>query len=75
MAAAGLVEGVPAGAAGPATMGVATLAITALGRQALAGVLDRVAHAGIDTWRGGVHLTGKGPVWRWDSAARKLLEK
>lgn len=49
--------------------------ITPLGRQALAGAADRVTEAGIDTWRGGVHLEGKGPVWRWDSASKKLLEK
>ncbi len=50
-------------------------AVTALGRQALAGAIDRVHEVGIDTWRGGVHLTGKGPVWRWDSRERKLVEK
>ncbi|HEY3805173.1 MAG TPA: DUF1835 domain-containing protein [Kofleriaceae bacterium] len=50
-------------------------AITALGRQALAGAIDRVHECGIDTWRGGVHLSGKGPVWRWDSRERRLLER
>jgi len=50
-------------------------AITTRGRQALAGALDRVHDIGIDTWRGGVHLTGKGPVWRWDSRERRLIEK
>jgi hypothetical protein len=50
-------------------------ASTALGRQALAGALDRVHDHGIDEWRGGVHLTGRGPVWRWDSRERRLLEK
>jgi hypothetical protein len=49
--------------------------VTALGRQALAGAIDRVHEVGIDTWRGGVHLTGKGHVWRWDSRERKLVEK
>lgn len=52
-----------------------TPAVTPLGRQALAGAIDRVHEVGIDTWRGGVHLTGKGPVWRWDSRERKLVEK
>ncbi len=55
--------------------GVAKPTITTLGRQALAGAIDRVHEVGIDTWRGGVHLTGRGPVWRWDSAARKLFER
>lgn len=50
-------------------------AITALGRQALAGGLDRVAQQGIDTWRGGVQLSGTGPVWRWDGRDRKLSER
>jgi len=53
----------------------ATPTVTALGRQALAGAIDRVHEVGIDTWRGGVHLTGKGPTWRWDSRERKLVEK
>ena len=50
-------------------------AITPLGRQALAGAIDRVHEVGIDDWRGGVHLTGKGPVWRWESRERKLYER
>ena len=50
-------------------------AITALGRQALAGAIDRVHEHGIDEWRGGVHLTGHGPVWRWESRERRLIEK
>ena len=51
------------------------MAITALGRQALAGAIDRIAEVGIDEWRGGVRLTGKGPVWRWESRERKLYER
>jgi hypothetical protein len=49
--------------------------ITSLGRQALAAAIDRVHECGIDEWRGGVHLTGHGPVWRWDSRERKLVER
>jgi hypothetical protein len=49
--------------------------ITPLGRQALAGAIDRVHEVGIDDWRGGVRLQGRGPVWRWDSAQRKLAER
>lgn len=52
-----------------------TTTVTALGRQALAGAIDRVHECGIDEWRGGVHLAGKGPVWRWSSSERKLLER
>lgn len=47
--------------------------ILPLGRQALAGAVDVVAEVGVDRWRGGVHLSGRGPVWRWDSASRRLL--
>lgn len=47
--------------------------ILPLGRQALAGAVDVVAEVGVDRWRGGVHLHGRGPVWRWDSASRRLI--
>lgn len=72
LAAASFIDGAPT-----TTTGLASAAptVTALGRQALAGAIDRVHEVGIDTWRGGVHLTGKGPVWRWDSRERKLVEK
>jgi hypothetical protein len=49
--------------------------ITSLGRQALAGAIDRVHEHGIDDWRGGVRLSGKGPVWRWDARERRLIER
>ena len=49
--------------------------ITPQGRQVLAGAIDRVHEQGIDEWRGGVHLAGKGPTWRWDSATKKLVER
>jgi hypothetical protein len=50
-------------------------AVSPLGRQALAGAIDRVHEVGIDDWRGGVRLSGRGPVWRWDSRERRLLER
>lgn len=50
-------------------------AATALGRQALAGAVDRVREVGIETWRGGVHLSGRGPVWRWSAGDRRLVER
>jgi hypothetical protein len=49
--------------------------ITSLGRQALAGAIDRVHDHGIDDWRGGVRLSGRGPVWRWDARERRLYER
>jgi Domain of unknown function (DUF1835) len=53
--------------------GLSELQITQHGRQALAGAVDVVAANGIDRWRGGVHLAGRGPVWRWESSSRRLL--
>jgi hypothetical protein len=50
-------------------------AITSLGRQALAGAIDRIHEGGIDDWRGGVRLSGRGPVWRWDGRERRLVER
>ena len=49
--------------------------VTPLGRQALAGAVDRVHEVGIAEWRGGVHLSGRGPVWRWESRERRLIER
>jgi len=49
--------------------------ITSLGRQALAGAIDRVHDHGIDDWRGGVRLSGRGPVWRWEARERRLVER
>ena len=47
------------------------LAATTLGRDVLAGRVDRIAVAPIDRWLGGVHLTGA-RVWRWDEEAKTL---
>jgi len=71
----GFIEGAPTGAPSHDTLQHVRVTITPTGRQALAGALDRVHEHGIDEWRGGVHLAGKGPVWRWDSAQRKLIER
>jgi len=73
--ACGFIEGAPTGAPGPDALKSVNVSVTALGRQALAGAIDRVHECGIDEWRGGIHLQGKGPVWRWHSAERKLIEK
>jgi hypothetical protein len=48
-------------------------AITELGESIRQGRADRVATLGIEDWRGGVHLSGKGPMWRWDSSVRRPL--
>jgi hypothetical protein len=72
---AGFVTGAPEGVATPAAIKAIDVAVTAHGREALAGAIDRVHEHGIDDWRGGVRLRGKGPVWRWDGAQRKLVER
>jgi hypothetical protein len=53
-----------------------TIAITATGRDVLAGRSDAVAINGLDVWRGGVHLVasrgGRSP-WRWDAGRETLV--
>ena len=70
-----LVDGAPAGPPSAEAMRATSVTITPLGRQALAGAIDRVHDIGIDEWRGGVRLSGRGPVWRWDSRERRLFER
>jgi hypothetical protein len=41
------------------------VAISQAGRDVLNGSADRVRLCGIDRWLGGVHLSGRGPTWRW----------
>jgi hypothetical protein len=48
-------------------------ALTEAGREVLAGRRDRIALNGIDIWRGGVHLEGTGPLWRWDARRETLV--
>lgn len=47
--------------------------LTGDGERVLSGEADRVALCGIDRWLGGVHLTGHGPVWRWDEKRRTMV--
>jgi hypothetical protein len=47
----------------------AFVALTDFGRAVLAATDDHVRVNGIDRWIGGVHLSGHGPMWRWDGAA------
>jgi hypothetical protein len=71
----GFLDGAPPGPPNPAELAAVRASVTARGREALAGAIDRVHECGIDDWRGGVRLAGNGPVWRWDGAQRKLFEK
>jgi hypothetical protein len=75
LGAAGFIDGAPTGPLSEAAFKGVAVTVTPLGRQALAGAIDRVHESGIDTWRGGVHLEGRGPVWRWHSSERRLIEK
>jgi hypothetical protein len=43
--------------------------MTAAGRSVLDRRDDAVSVRGVDRWIGGVHLLGRGPVWRWDPAS------
>jgi hypothetical protein len=72
----GFLDGAPSThAASPEDLAALRVTITGRGREALAGAIDRVHDCGIDDWRGGVRLSGHGPIWRWDGAQRKLFEK
>lgn len=71
----GFIEGAPSGPPSADAFKGVSVSVTAKGRQALAGAIDRVHECGIDTWRGAIHLHGRGPVWRWHSSERRLIEK
>ena len=47
--------------------------LTAEGREVLSGAADRLRLCGIDRWLGGVHLTGRGPSWRWNADQGTLV--
>jgi len=36
---------------------------------------DRIAAYGIDRWLGGVHLKGRGTMWRWDPQLDRVAER
>jgi hypothetical protein len=43
------------------------------GQAVLAGTEDFVLTNGIDTWLGGIHLSGNEASWRWDEDSQQLL--
>jgi hypothetical protein len=55
-------------------MPVGTIEATADGRNVLSGGVDRIKLCGIDRWLGGVHLEGRGPLWRWSGRAGRIIE-
>jgi len=50
-----------------------TISLTDFGRAVLSRAEDRVRRVGFDRWLGGVHLSGSGPMWRWDPAQRGMV--
>jgi hypothetical protein len=48
------------------------LEITDVGRAVLHNEADHIELNGIDSWLGGVQLSGRSQIWRWDAATRKL---
>ena len=48
--------------------------LTDNGKSVLRGEVDQIALNGIDTWLGGVHLTGNDAAWRWDEQAGPLAK-
>jgi hypothetical protein len=52
----------------------AEVAMTALGREVLAGRRDWPSVRALDVWLGGVHLEGDRPRWRWDVTRRQLVD-
>jgi hypothetical protein len=55
-------------------MPVGTLELTKQGRAVALGGADRIQLCGIDRWLGGVHLEGRGPMWRWSIREGRLIE-
>lgn len=56
-----------------AQMLLASFQLTADGEAVLAGEEDYVVTNGINTWLGGIHLTGREAAWRWDEDSEQLL--
>jgi len=50
----------------------ASVELTEVGRDVLAGRQDWVKLNGIDRWLGGVHLSGTDSEWRWDVGRKKI---
>jgi hypothetical protein len=48
------------------------VSLTPEGRAVLSGQKDRVSLCGIDRWFGGVHLRGRGDIWRWDDRRQQI---
>lgn len=51
----------------------AVFEITTAGKAVLSGDNDLIALYGIENWLGGVHLSGKKNIWRWDEEGKALI--
>lgn len=60
------------GGISPEEMRQVEFEMTATGADVLNGDADFVDINGLDTWLGGVHLSGKTDVWRWDEERQRL---
>jgi hypothetical protein len=61
------------GTLSPERMHEATFEMTETGAAVLAGQADFVEINGLDSWLGGVHLSGTTNLWRWDDQRQKLM--
>lgn len=53
----------------------AVFEITDVGRKVIKGDADFVELNGIDLWLGGVHLTDKEQMWRWDDELNRIIKR
>jgi hypothetical protein len=63
------------GAAGAVDLRHTSVAVTDTGRAVLARAQDRVQICGIDRWLGGVHLSGRNGLWRWDDTRGSIARQ
>jgi len=68
-----LVQNGPRWSKDSAQMLLASFELTDDGRAVLAGEEDFVVTNGIDTWLGGIHLSGHEAAWRWDEDSEQLM--
>lgn len=59
----------------PDTVHNSAFEITPAGKSVLKGETDFVELNGIDIWLGGVHLSGKTDLWRWDDRRQRLTQR
>ncbi len=58
----------------PLNFARASVDLTTVGREVLAGHADHVRLNSVDRWIGGTHLTGTEPPWRYDERLETLIQ-